>query len=177
MEQLSEDIRRELSAGEQFHWWGRPRQGVILRSADVFLIPFSSLWCGFAIFWEISVLRMPDSPRFFALWGIPFVVVGVYFVVGRFLVEARERSRTFYAVTSERVLIVAGLFRPTVTSLNLRTLSDLSLSAKNSGEGSISFGGQRPVASLFGGMGGWPGSQWPPPRGRASAGQLRREAS
>jgi hypothetical protein len=158
MQSISEDIRRELAVGEQVHWWGRPRQGMVLRGSDAFLIPFSLLWCGFAVFWELSVLGSPNAPLFFALWGLPFVAVGVYFVVGRFFIEARQRGQTFYAVTSERILIVSGLFSRKVKSLNLKTLTDISLSESKSGEGSISFGAQHPMASMFGGMAGWPGS-------------------
>jgi len=159
MEEVSEDVRRELSPGEQLHWWGRPRQGVVFRGSDILLIPFSLLWCGFAVFWEYSVLRMPKADMFFSLWGVPFVVIGLYFVVGRFIAEARERRRTHYAVTSERVLILSGLFRRRVTSLNLRTLSDISLSESRSGEGTITFGNQRPMGLFFGGMAGWPGAE------------------
>ena len=156
---ISEDIRRELSTGEQVRWWGRPRQGIVLRGTDVFVIPFSLLWCGFAVFWELSVLQSPNAPAFFVLWGVPFVMAGIYFVMGRFFVEAKQRSKTFYAVTNERVLIVSGIFSRKVKSLNLRTLSDISLSERSNGEGSISFGPQQPFASMLGGMSGWPGAE------------------
>jgi len=45
-----------------------------------------------------------------------------------------------------------------VKSLSLRTLSDLSLSETRSGEGTITFGAQHPMAAMFGGMRGWPGA-------------------
>ena len=111
------------------------------------MIPFSLLWCGFAIFWESSVLNAEKAPTFFAFWGLPFVAMGIYMVIGRFFVEARQRASTFYAVTEERVLIVSGLLSRTVKSLNLRTLSDISLSEKGSGEGTITFGPQNPFAT------------------------------
>jgi len=77
-------------------------------------------------------------------------------VIGRFFFEARQRANTYYAVTAERVLIVSGIFSRTVKSLNLRTLSDISLSEKASGEGTITFGPQNPFATSFGGN--WPGA-------------------
>jgi len=158
MQAIPEEIRRELSPGEAPLSWGRPRQGVVVRGSDAFTIPFSVLWCGFAVFWEASVLRAPNAPVFFALWGIPFVLIGVYIVVGRFFVEARQRAHTYYAVTPERVIIVSGVFARKVKSLSLRTLSDLSLSESGSGEGTITFGAQHPMAAMFGGMRGWPGA-------------------
>jgi hypothetical protein len=156
MTPTTEDIKTQLSAGERVLWSGQPRQGVIVRGADAFMIPFSLLWGGFAIFWELSVINS-NAPAFFVLFGIPFVLIGIYLIVGRFFFEAKQRARTYYAVTNERVLIVSGLLVRQVKSLNLRTLSDLSLSESKGDHGTISFGGGSPFASMFGGFSGWPG--------------------
>ena len=120
------------------------------------LVPFSLLWGGFAIFWEYSVVTS-NAPFFFRLWGLPFVGVGLYLIFGRFFVEAKQRARTYYAVTNQRIIIVSGLFSRTVKSLNLRMLSDLSLSEGNSNYGSIFFGGGSPFSSMFRGFSSWPG--------------------
>ena len=154
---LPAEIDQQLSAGESVLWTGRPRQGLVLRGADAFLIPFSLLWGGFAFFWEFSVVR-GGAPAFFALWGVPFVLIGLYLIVGRFFFEARLRASTVYALTSERVLIVSGVFARRVRSLNLRTLAELSLNQGRGDEGTISFGGGSPFAAMFGGLPGWPGA-------------------
>ena len=111
----------------------------MLRAADAFLIPFSIMWCGFAIFWESSVVTT-RAPFFFKLWGAPFVLVGLYFVFGRFIADAAERRKMVYGLTNERVLIISGLFRRQVKSLNLRTLPEMSLSERPDGTGTITFG-------------------------------------
>jgi len=162
MYELSEDIRRELGAGEQVVWSGRPRQGLVLRSSDALAIPFSLIWCGFAIFWEHGVVTS-NAPAFFALWGIPFVLAGLYMVVGRFFFDARQRARTFYAVTSERILIISGVFSRKIKSLSLRTLTDVSLTESRNGEGDIAFGAQNTFPSFFGNS-GWPGAQQQSPK-------------
>jgi hypothetical protein len=156
MTPITEDIKTQLSTGERVLWSGQPRQGIILRGADAFMIPFSLLWGGFAIFWELSVINS-NAPAFFVLFGIPFVLIGIYLIIGRFFFEAKHRAHTYYAVTNERVLIVSGLFGRKVQSLNLRTLSDLSLSETKGDEGTITFGGGSPFGSMFGGFSGWPG--------------------
>ncbi len=140
-------------------WTGQPQQRIVFRGTDFFMVPFSVLWCGFAIFWEWSVLQAPKAPGFFPLFGIPFVAIGLYIVIGRFFVEEKQRSKTFYAVTNERILIISGVLARRVKSLALRTLSDLSLSEISGGKGTISFGGGSPFANFFGGMPGWPGSE------------------
>jgi len=148
-------VGAELSSHEKLLWSGRPRLGLILRGVDAFLIPFSLLWGGFAIFWETSVLAA-GAPVFFALWGIPFVLLGLYLIFGRFLVDARQRARTYYGVTSERVIIISGVFGRRVKSLNLDTLTDLSLTERASGAGVITFGSVPPWY-WWHASGSWPG--------------------
>jgi hypothetical protein len=156
--QTQSEIEKELNSGEKLLWSGRPRQGLRLRASDAFVIPFSLLWCGFAIFWETSVFK-GNAPFFFRLWGVPFVLIGLYMVFGRFFADARTRARTYYGVTSERIIIVSGLFSRQIKSLSLRTLTDVSLTERGDGSGTITFGPQFQYA--FGrqsNIGGWPGS-------------------
>ena len=150
-------IQSELEPRERLLWAGQPTQGVKLRGSDVFMIPFSFLWGGFAVFWEYSVIQN-GTPFFFRLFGIPFVLVGLYIMFGRFFIEAKQRKKTFYGLTNERVVITSGLFRKKVKSLNLRTLTDISLSESSNGSGSVSFGNSSPFTSMFGGM-SWPGME------------------
>jgi hypothetical protein len=164
MTELPEEIRGAIAAGEHALWWGRPRQGVFLRSSDVFTIPFSLVWCGFAIFWETGVASSGNAPGFFVFWGILFVAIGIYMVIGRFFAEALQRSKTYYALTTDRVLIVSGVFSRTIKSLSLTTLSDITLTEGRSGKGSITFGPQSPFVSAFGGASSWPGAQQQSPR-------------
>lgn len=158
MVSIPHEIQSQLTVDEHVLWCGRPRQGVYLRGADAAMIPFSLMWGGFAIFWEASVITR-NAPIFFIFWGVPFVLIGIYLIIGRFFVDAKQRARTFYAVTSERVLIVSGLLNQKVTSLSLRNLSELSLSEGNGQLGAVTFGGGSPLSSMFGGFSSWPGME------------------
>jgi len=128
---------------------------VILRGSDLFVIPFSLLWGGFAIFWEYSAYSS-GAPAFFLLFGGVFVVVGIYFIFGRFVVDALTRRNAYYGVSNDRVLIVSEFPTSKTKSLGLSTLTDLTFSSKSDQSGSISFGAQNPMAEMFGGM-NWPG--------------------
>lgn len=120
------------------------------------------MWGGFALFWEYSVISTDNTPFFFMLWGLPFVAIGLHFIFGRFLIDAKQRASAFYGVTNQRVIIVSGVVSKKVKSLNLRTLSDLSLDDKGTGKGSTSFGGSSMPSWWAGGM-AWPGMPSPAP--------------
>lgn len=149
-------IQSELSSGEKLLWSGQPLTGIRLRKQDGFMIPFSLLWGGFAIFWESSVIHS-HGPFFARLWGVPFVLLGLYLIFGRFFVDAKQREKTFYGLTSERIIIVSGIFSRNVRSLNLKTLSEINISEKSDGTGSIFFGPTYPFTTRWSG-GGWPGT-------------------
>ena len=144
------DLR--LSGSERLLWSGAPRPGVAFRPADAFLIPFSLMWGGFAFFWEAMVLKS-DGPVFMKLWGIPFVLVGLYLIVGRFFHDAWKRARTTYAVTSDRVLILSSGGEK---SLPLRTLAEFNIKSRGDGSGTITFGSSPSGAWSSRGM-SWPG--------------------
>jgi hypothetical protein len=152
---------QELAAGERMLWTGQPRQGVVLRVSDVLLIPFSLFWGGFAIFWEAGVL-VSGAPWFFAIWGIPFVLIGLHLIVGRFLWDAHRRGRTFYTLTDRRAIILSSGASRKVASLNLKTISDITLTEKSDGTGTITFGPTHPLAYWGAGM-RWPGVPQGPP--------------
>lgn len=148
-------FQSELGPNERLLWSGRPKQGFTLRAFDLFLIPFSLLWGGFAIFWEVGVITS-GAPFFFWLWGIPFVLVGIYFIVGRFFVEALQRTKIYYALTNERVMIMSGLITRSVKSLNLLTLSEINITQKRDGTGTITFGPSYPMSGMYRSS-SWPG--------------------
>jgi len=129
----------ELGRSEKLLWSGQPRQGVFLTSRDASMIPFSLMWGGFSFFWEYKAVSSGAS-LFFDLWGIPFVLIGAYMIVGRFFYEAMLRTRMYYGLTNERVIIISGLFSRTVQSMQVKTLNGVSLSEEASGAGTITFG-------------------------------------
>jgi hypothetical protein len=158
---VPEEIRRQLAPGEQLLWHGQPRQGLLLRGSDAYMIPFSLLWCGVVIHILSGWHGAGSGPMALMPWL--FVVAGLYFLVGRFFVDARQRARSVYAVTGDRVLIASGLFSRKLTSLSLASLNEMTLSQKPSGEGSIVFGRPQAVVQPPPGMDAAPVVQPPAP--------------
>ena len=154
--EVEQALLPELGRGERLLWSGAPRQGLRFRAGDVFLVPFSLLWGGFAFVWEYSVVS-GGAPFFFGLWGIPFVLVGVYLIAGRFVVDSYQRARTCYGVTDQRVIILSGLRSRQVKSLTLQGLSEVSLSERRDQSGTITFGPTNSMYAMWSGT-SWPGS-------------------
>lgn len=128
-------FRDYLLPAERLLWAGRPARGIRLSAADAFLVPFSLLWGGFAIFWNFMVWAM-DAPFFFRLFGLPFLVVGLYLIFGRFLHDAWIRGRTLSAVTNQRVLILRG---GQLTGRDIGRLTTLEIEQRRGGRGTIRF--------------------------------------
>lgn len=154
-------LQKELVSGERLLWSGKPKAGIIFRASDVFLIPFSIFWFGFAIFWESGVVDS-GAPFFFMIWGIPFLLVGMYMTIGRFFYDKANRSRTQYGITNNRIIIRSGVFKPTVQSFNIRTLHNLSIDEKADGSGTIKLNSDNDMFSALN-VPGWPGNRKPVP--------------
>jgi hypothetical protein len=130
-------LQRDLGAGETLLWVGRPPRGIVFEKTDLFMIPFSIFWGGFSFFWEANVLRS-GAPFVMALFGLPFVAIGIYITVGRFLHDAWKRRRTVYGITNERILIAQQ--GGTTLSLDLRGVDVAIVEDHADGTGTITFG-------------------------------------
>jgi hypothetical protein len=152
-----EAFRNELQQGESLLWSGQPDPNKWFVKEDIFALPFSILWLGFALFWEwgaLTPLRMhekfsshgaPDAftyfPYIFPLFGLPFVFIGLYMVFGRIIVRRWTRKRTFYAVTDKRVMVLVRSFRGSnLRSKSIADIDDINKSADASGRGTVTFG-------------------------------------
>lgn len=146
-----------LLPGESLLWTGQPMQGWVFGSAEKILFPFSLLWGGFAIFWNAAVWST-DAPLFFRLFGLPFLVVGLHMIGGRFILDRRNRARTHYAVTDQRVMISEGN-GANIRSFPIDGLPKFEMVEDGGGRGSILFGAEARRAKMEASMRGWPGAQ------------------
>jgi hypothetical protein len=64
-----------------------------------------------------------------------FVGIGIYCLIGRFFVDSFYRARPVYGVTDRRVIIASGGFRGSVQSIDLSSLSGLTLEERGTAVG------------------------------------------
>jgi hypothetical protein len=126
----------ELLDGEEILWMDKPQAWKLFNAHDLYLIPFSLFWCGFALFWMSGASRA----GLFALFGLPHVLVGLYMLIGRFIVKYMRNRNTYYAVTNHRILITTRLLWTKFHAFSIDTLPALEKSVGVGGIGTISFG-------------------------------------
>lgn len=138
-----------LRPGERLRWAGRPDPAVHFTKTDLFMVPFSLLWCGFAIVWETLAITR-GAPVYFALFGIPFVLMGLYFVFGRFVYKSGRKRNTVYGLTDSRAIVSTG-----AQSMQDSSLKGVPMQSSRSRDGrhvTVTFGTGRPTPYLNTGM-------------------------
>ncbi len=100
-------VAMALLPNEHVYWTGNPDPRVWFRARDIPVVIFGLIFTAFAVFWESSAISM-GAPTFFAFWGIPFILVGLYTAFGRLAHRAWQRRHTTYVLTDQRALAVTG---------------------------------------------------------------------
>jgi hypothetical protein len=151
------EVSRKLRCAEKLLWAGRPFQGWRLYSVDSVLLPITLLWsivalATFAVGIEtltayLRGLADPINPeigrRTELLFAIVFVTLvpasAFHLACGRFMLDTRRRARTWYGLTTERILIVRGVTPRKVIDIPLHDLGHITFSQRADGSGTICF--------------------------------------
>ena len=148
----SQKIQPYLSSDETLYWAGMPNPQIIFHSDDWTSIPFALAWTAFTIFWESMAVRGNSKSNganwFFVLWGIPFIAVGIYMLVGRFVMDAWLKRRTYYALTNRRALIVQEGWKTKTSSAYLDSIPNIEFEGDSTG--TIWLGPKYPVIAARG---------------------------
>jgi hypothetical protein len=141
------EIRALLEPGETVLWAGQPKPGFSFSWLDIPGLIFGLVFSSFAIFWitmalqGVSKSKNPGPPFFlFPLFGLPFLLIGLYVAFGRLLLANARRKHIFYVLTDRRALIRSGKRTITTRILPLATLQDFTLRERPDGTGDIIFG-------------------------------------
>jgi len=89
----------------------------------LFFLGFSAVWVGMAT--QMNTGEMIGYV--FPLFGMPFVLVGLWLVVGHWFFDAYRRKKTRYALTSKRANIARTVFGHRMESYEIKANAPLSL--------------------------------------------------
>jgi hypothetical protein len=101
-------VREHLRPGERLLWTGQPRQGLRWSGAEAVSI---GAGIGMATLISGGGLAAVAAP------------IGVAVLIGRLLVDAHVRRRTYYALSSERALMVTTFRGRRVQSVSFQSLT------------------------------------------------------
>ncbi len=71
-----------------------------------------------------------------ALWGLPFIAVGLYLLFGRFIYASYLKNRTYYVITNKKLIIRRG---NKIEIYNGVELPPMSVRLHKNGNGTIIF--------------------------------------
>jgi hypothetical protein len=97
-------LERFLEDDETVWWRECPQRGLLWRSVDAILVPFSLLWLA-ASAYLLALGLSSEEPELLGTFALPFVLAGLWFLIGRFFADARRRRNTQYALTDRRLLV------------------------------------------------------------------------
>jgi hypothetical protein len=138
--EVQQTLMDELMPGESILWAGKPNASVIFCKIDIFLVPFTVLWLGFIVYWIIGAAGASVT---FSLFGLPFLLIGLFMVFGRFIIKTNRKRKTGYAVTNKRVIIILmnpNGIRRNMISADIKNIQNDSLSSNRHNNGSLIFG-------------------------------------
>ncbi|ODT82523.1 MAG: hypothetical protein ABS76_07860 [Pelagibacterium sp. SCN 64-44] len=127
-----------LPQRERLLWHDHPASGVVIADFLTYRLLFGLVFTAFALFWTFAASWMGQSAgeadvfpfNLFPFFGVPFVLAGLYMMIGVPLWDAYERSRSSYALTNHAAYIATELFgrrkltRYPVSDMNALELED-----------------------------------------------------
>ncbi len=129
--------RFSLLKDEKILWGG---QAKLFSSGSGCQAPFFIFWAGFAFLWEFLVIKF-EAGLFFTLWGIPFVLVGIYLVTVRPLLAFYKWKTTKYLITNQRILALKGKKKEAIFPFKKLKLLP-AVNAKKESEGRLMLSGK-----------------------------------
>lgn len=94
-----------IGNGDIVLWKGRPEKGITVNSNELFMIPFGIFFTAFALFWAFMASRVFPI---MAVLSIPFILIGLYLVCGKFIINERMKDKTAYVITNKAIIRKRG---------------------------------------------------------------------
>jgi len=133
---------KDLLRGEKLIWSGKPKQGIIFRKNDLLIIPFSIFWLLFC-FLAINTILKTQVPNFLLFVVIPFALLGLFLLFGRYILDLKRRNKIKYWLTDQRIVIQGEKLKNEFKSISTKDLKYVEYKPKKIGFGTIILGDDR----------------------------------
>jgi hypothetical protein len=138
-----------FDADETPLWTGQPKPRGLFRATDLVAVVFALLWLGGIVLMFRARLNKA-GPRGGPLTPFEMMAFGLFFGLGLYLAIAAlignffQRGTTWYAVTSDRVVILSGRRGQRFTSLRRDAIYLIELKEHSDGTGTLTFNAPPP---------------------------------
>ncbi len=139
LQDIEKELSKHLDTDEKLYWVGQPKQGFIFKTVDWIFVTLGVFLCIFAVAWT---MLLPDVDRFFFfyIFSLLILLIGLFNIFARFILDIRRRRNTIYGLTDSRVIIKSGIFNQEIKSYDLHSMSDIKLTESGDGSGYIIIG-------------------------------------
>ncbi len=130
------EVSRQMRSREKPLWIGKPipKKFAVKEGGSTFLNGIVLI--AVAVYWEIGAIESGNLIS--VLIGVPFVAIGLYFMTAPIQAYWRAR-RTTYIVSNQRLIILNGLWRPSIESFAPSNIGSLDIDTAADGSGSVIF--------------------------------------
>lgn len=140
---LKLEINPYLDADEDVIWCDKPVKKIVFTSADIFTTLIGVVWLSFSVFWVFSAYIATEASdssfKIFPLFGIPFVLTGLYLLFFRHVVSLVKRKNIVYVLTNKRAIVVHTGKRQYVQEYRYENISNIQMKCDDNDIGSIFF--------------------------------------
>ena len=136
--ELLTEISPYIGQNEKILWCDKPVKNFIIAGAEIFNVLFGAFWLAFSIFWLIMTLVDKNSGAL-PYFSIPFILLGLWLVLFKHLVQAVKRKKIIYVVTNKRVLVVTTGKEEFVEEFCYSDIAEIDMKADKNGIGSVFF--------------------------------------
>ena len=148
MEEKSLDfkINEHISEGERLLWQGAPAKKMRLLPGERFNIILGIAWTAFSIAWLALAISLNVEAKdaiflvkILPAFGVPFLLVGLYFLAFVPLNIIIFRKGIEYALTNKRALILLRGRRDKLVSFSLTEIENIQFGCDEDGNGYVTF--------------------------------------
>lgn len=139
-------INEFILQDEQLLWTGKPVKKIKLLPAERFNIVFGIFWTAFSAFWiamaswGTSQIEGGDAmTKIFPLFGVPFLLIGLYLVFVAPIRSKNRRKNLEYALTNKRILILYNGKTQNLQSFKYSEIQNVNFGCDELGVGVVTF--------------------------------------
>ena len=132
-----EVCRAYMTSDEYVLWKGKPQNFKRITPENYPHLAFGIFWLGFSLFWCFGASKAGGGVV--ALFGLPFVAIGVYLCIGSHIQIINQKKKTYYVITNQKIIRVRA---NRVDTIDGRNLPQINIKGFKDGTGNIYFGEQ-----------------------------------